>query len=829
MYVVDGNDNVLGVSNSAEILSPTEGALRPSWWAPGLNARERLSAPVHPEWAMFIERAIAASADRRAVASDVEWHVAFAAALAPLTLAARLRVAERIGRLDLLDGWSAQLGRRLAVIAARTLVLELHNAGQLGGDTPEERFTEFVRTVDLARLLTAYPVLARLLGQECLYAADALVELVRRFDADRPSIVETLLDGADPGALVGVETCRGDTHRRGRAVATLHFAGGATIVYKPRSLTMHQRFSHLVTWLNGRLPELDLHAARVLDRPDHGWMEFVTVEPCDDAPLFYRRQGALLALLYAVDGADVHCENLVAHGSQPILVDVETLFHPDLAGYAGDPAADALSRSVRRTALLPRVLVGEHGALDMSGLGGDHGALYPTDVPGWEAPGTDRMRLIRRAAPFTGTDNRPRVDGRVVDPAEYRASLLAGFRAAYDAITTHRDEFSALLTTCADDEIRVVVRPTAYYATFLDESTHPDVLRDALDRDGVLGQLVEDVADDAARLRLVPHELDDLWAGDVPLFTARPGSRDLWSSDGRRIPDVLTEPSLATALAKVRTMGERDRRRQEWLIDATLATRPGARVLAGGAPARRRDLRERPADFLDAARRIADDLADRSIHDRRRVNWIGLELLDGRHWTVGPLGASLGQGYPGVALFLAELAAVTGEQRYGALARAALRPLPRLFDELTGDPELAGLVGDGFDGLGGIAYALTRTAALLDGGTPSAAGDATVEAARVAGQPPRADLSLGGGELGVLDALTVLADAGDADARRELRRRAGTILDRPLHCGTPGGVPSPGLLTGLAGIGYGLLRLGFSARVPSLLPLHSAPQISPTT
>jgi type 2 lantibiotic biosynthesis protein LanM len=857
MYVVDGADNLLDVSNSAEIPSPAEGALHPSWWPRGLSARERLSAPARPQWAAFVEHAVAAApATGPAVAGDVEWHVAFAAALAPLTRAARDRVVEQVGhdgQVDVAavcDGWSAQLGRRLAALAARTLVSELHTArtaGRLSGGTPQERFTDFVRTVahrsGLAGLFTTYPVLGRLLGQECGYAADALVELVERFAADRASIVETVLGGSDPGLLTTVEAGSGDTHRRGRAVATLHFATGATVVYKPRSLALHQRFDRLVSWLNAQLPGLDLRTAGVLDRPHHGWMEFVTRESCANAAeveLFYRRQGALLALLYAVDGTDIHCENLVAHGSQPVLVDVETLFHPDLtlAGPIPDPATETLVRSVRRTALLPRVLIGEHGALDLSGLGGDQGAVYPSDVAGWEAAGTDRMRLVRRAAPFTGADNRPRLDGREVDPADHQGALLAGFRAGYDGIAAHRDAFAALLTACAGDEIRVVARPSAYYATFLDESTHPDVLRDALDRDGALGQLVEDVADDYARLRLVPHELDDLWAGDIPLFAARPGSRDLWSADGRRIPDVLAQPSLAAATAKVRTMGARDQRTQEWLITATLATRPGAAGRRGTTTGT-----VRGADFLDAARRIADDLADQAIHDRRRANWIGLELLDGRHWTVAPLGASLGEGYPGVALFLAQLAALTGVNRYGALARAALRPLPRLVDHVAADAELTNVVGGGFDGLGGIAYALTRTAALLDDAglaghartaaerARAAGAEATVDpvaaAARIAGEAPRPDLSLGRGELGVLDALTVLADAGDDHARRELRRRAGTILGRQLRCGTPGGVPSPGLLTGLAGIGYGLLRLGFSTQVPSLLPLWPAPLIPP--
>jgi len=45
------------------------------------------------------------------------------------------------------------------------------------------------------------------------------------------------------------------------------------------------------------------------------------------------------------------------------------------------------------------------------------------------------------------------------------------------------------------------------------------------------------------------------------------------------------------------------------------------------------------------------------------------------------------------------------------------------------------------------------------------------------------------------------------------------------RCGIPGGVETPGLMTGLAGIGYGLLRLAAPERVPSLLALEP-PRVS---
>ncbi|NEE32664.1 DUF4135 domain-containing protein, partial [Streptomyces sp. SID7982] len=86
---------------------------------------------------------------------------------------------------------------------------------------------------------------------------------------------------------------------------------------------------------------------------------------------FYRRQGALLALLHALDGTDLHHENLIACGPHPVLVDVETLFHPPLGpARSADPAARALHDSVHRVGLLPQLLVGDTTALDMSAIGG---------------------------------------------------------------------------------------------------------------------------------------------------------------------------------------------------------------------------------------------------------------------------------------------------------------------------------------------------------------------------------------------------------------------------------------------------------------------------
>ncbi|RSN19622.1 type 2 lantipeptide synthetase LanM [Streptomyces sp. WAC 05977] len=934
---------------------PSAPSLPPRWWVPGQTPRERTADK--PTWADFAEHAITALLPERPPADD--WRVDFAGVFRPLVHAAsRAAVPDDLPGADieaLRRGFAAQLDQHLLKLAVRTLVLELHRdrkAGHLQGETPEERFSDFVRRqatpAGLVRLFGEYPVLARLVAQACLHAVEAHAETLARFSADAPLLPCSVIDG-ELGALVEVAGGIGDSHARGRSVKLLRFSSGAKVIYKPRPLILHERFTDVVTLLNKRLPGLELRTADALPRAGYGWLRFVEHRPCadiGDVDRFYRRQGILLALLYSLDATDVHYENIIACGDQPVLIDIETLFQPSPPDPPeGDPAAAMLARSVQRTLLLPQLFAGEHGAVDISGLAGRGGKL-PTDRVDWADPGTDRMRLVRVPGELAGGNNLPRLDGRDVTPAEHSAALLAGFRLGYDAISSARDELAEHLRRCAEDPIRVLIRPTNFYFRLLDETTHPDLLRDAADRDRAFDLLEEDSADEEKLLRLVPHERDDLWAGDVPMFTSNPGSTSLVDSRGENVEGVVERPSLDTVLAKLADMDPLDQRDQEWLISATLAISTATVGHLGGETAETAAPNQAPdaERLLVTACGIADQIVANAFSDEHRSNWLGIELVDDRYWTVLPMGAGLGEGYCGVALFLAQLAELTGIARYRDLAAYAISPLPGLFATLRADRELAATAGcGGLLGLGGVAYTIARLSTLvglpagdlieqavdlmpdatpetpsgfttgLAGGVASMrsvyvqtgldtaltradryagellgrerpreksfargsagidwvlrahdrsgeeppgraddraestggwcgglAGDALGLAThladpgysrdldrtikRLADGAPLKDLSLCHGESGVLDVLCVLAENGHTGAAAAVRRRTGHLLaaidQRGARCGTPGAVPSPGLLSGLAGIGYGLLRLGFGDRVPSALLLR---------
>ncbi|MFG2297616.1 type 2 lanthipeptide synthetase LanM family protein [Streptomyces sp. NPDC048603] len=809
---------------------------------------------------------------------DADGAALFLPALRPLIGPAWAEVAAAPGAAGAADaelaavraGFEQRLGEQLTRQAARTLVRELNlarAAGRLPGRTPQDRFAAFLgelRTAPgLAGLFTRYPVLARMLGQACAYAAEATAELVDRYTADRPEIVKELLRGTDPGPLVRVDLGRGDAHQGNRSVAVLHFADGAAVVYKPRPLAQHALLDGAVGWLNAKVPGLGLRTPRSVHGSGYGWLEFIEHHGCatvTELDRFYRRQGALLALLYAVDGVDMHYENVIACRDQPVLVDAETLLHSGLppAMTAGpDPAAEALAASVHRTCLLPSLLIGENGALDISSLGGGDGGAYPSDEVCWEGAGTDEMRVRRAPVTCKAGRNRPEGPGRADGHTDHRAALLEGFRAGYEAIAVHRDELlgtprpertagdGGLLDHWAEAGAgRLIARSTRLYATLLDESAHPDVLGDALARESVFALLWSESAHDPARQRLIEDEIADLWCGDVPLFFHLPAGTAVLTARGRRLDGVLPVAGLRAAQDKIAAMSEVDRYDQEWVISATLAVTGVNR----GSAWPRSVLAERyapavvpePSRLLTAACGIADEIAARAVRGSGRANWLGLEQVAGEHWAVLPMGGGLAQGYSGVALFLAQIGVLAGAERYTELAREAARPLPALLSVLASDPELSAAVGPGaLHGTGGIVYAVARLSALLDGegGSGGRIGECLPDALTALGRAALggaggagawggglgeggADVAipcdLADGLAGALAAAVAVSGTpggAGATATALAARIADRLLDR-----LGGHTPAPGFAHGDAGIGWALLRYARTLPGPSARP-----------
>lgn len=259
-----------------------------------------------------------------------------------------------------------------------------------------------------------------------------------------------------------------------------------------------------------------------------------------------------------------------------MLIDLEALFQPHAAvdeHFKQEyPGLETINSSVLRTGMLPHRLwsTEEREGIDVSGLGGQRGQLTPKPVAHWTGVGTDQMQLRREHVELGFSDHRPRLQDQEVDTLAYCENIIAGFTAAYRLLAAHRDELQMdILPRFAQDEIRSVLRPTYLYNLLIADSFHPNLLRDALERDSLIDRLWYGVELRPYLSRIIASERKDILSGDVPVFVTRPDSRDLFTSRGERIADFFEKSALESVKAHLQCFDEEDLERQLWVIRAS--------------------------------------------------------------------------------------------------------------------------------------------------------------------------------------------------------------------------------------------------------------------
>jgi lantibiotic modifying enzyme len=183
-------------------------------------------------------------------------------------------------------------------------------------------------------------------------------------------------------------------------------------------------------------------------------------------------------------------------------------------------------------------------------------------------------------------------------------------------------------------------------------------------------------------------------------------------------------------------------------------------------------------------------------------------------------------GTAGIAWALAKLSTVTHEERFERVALEALTYERSLFNEEAGNwPDFRPNAPSPFrvawcHGAAGIG--LSR----LSQPDPFARSEVEAAVRTTVDSGLGRNHSLCHGDLGNLDFLQTAAGfLHDQDLDILVARLANSLIDdierRGPRSGLPLQVETPGLMTGLAGIGYGLLRLADPEQVPCILLLSS--------
>lgn len=619
------------------------------------------------------------------------------------------------------------------------------------------RFCDELLRDRLLSLWHRYPALARLVGTQVLSWVDDVAALVDDLQADRDALAR-LCGGFPPRRIAAVSPGLSDPHHGGRYVRVVSLeteSGGAQLVHKPRDLTSDQVWSAALRWAEER--GLDAGSApRLVAGANHGWVEFIASRPIDDPDLYFRRAGAVTALLYALGGNDCHAENVIAAGAHPVVIDSETVLQPTIRQESGTAGRD----NVLDTLMLPRWMRIGGRAVDLSALGAaPSGGGWERRALMWRDAGTDEARLVPHSTVIDVTANAARdARGNLLSAGDHEEAFLAGFAQAWREVTGNPESFLTSIDGLRHTRVRVLVRMTRTYTRIRETSLSPALLETGLRRSIHLEHLaryVLDRQDWQSALPLVDAERDQLEIGDIPYFTAGSGDEALRDEGGQPLLP-FTESAWGRTHRRVHAMTAAELGRQERLIRASLAVAPVGVRSRELASAPRHSDPETPGseDLLRAATRqvlsgIMEQLASFDV---------SLVAVGPGQWGFEPLAAGWYDGATGLAVALIGAGQALSDdaaRRHGLdliereLALAG-RLAPRWWQRGPG----------GQDGVGGLLYGWSLVAELMPA-YRAAIGEAVrhvLDAAPPAQEMAGADLL--GGSLGLLGGLVALTRVG---------------------------------------------------------------------
>lgn len=552
----------------------------------------------------------------------------------------------------------------LQKISIRTLILEMHQLkaeGLLCGNDETEEYQDFLHsylkdTAYVRTLYERYPVLFRMMEEQTGQCLEYFCEIIEHLETDKEEIEKRFLKGT-LFELSGIRCMFGDAHHHGKSVACVSLNGTAEIIYKPHPLENERIFQNLLKRISIKCALWDDNMGlNMIGRMDYGWEEKIAFQECGtetEIKGFYERAGVLVFLTYILNTSDLHCENMIAEGAYPVLIDLETLIRLPRQGTKQTEISD----SVLSSGILPTYLPGDRGnGNEVSALSGEGGKKSKMRIPDIRDAYSSKMRVAYRSGLMGHTQNRAKYQGRPVETAKYLKELISGFQKAYECVKDNTEIQNDILNQVEGCKSRQLVSDTMKYTALLGSSYHPDLLTDGGDRElfvrsiGIIGKTREQ--------RLVECEAASMLRGDIPCFYNQ--GRHLVCENKVCIPDYFTYTPRQAVQNRITRLSQRDEQFQVKLIElsVTIAQKFGKNMINSG---RKRKEVQRDAVgskisedvILSTCEKIAELILDNVYEDEDgKLQILSIDMLEQSRSKIRRVSQYFYEGTAGIALFL---------------------------------------------------------------------------------------------------------------------------------------------------------------------------------
>lgn len=666
---------------------------------------------------------------------------------------------------------------RVGRTSEQSLVHYLNTRIADGDEIDLDGFSEQLRTLPLFEFFDSYPVLATLLFDLLEDTLNYLYAVILDFAGDVDAL--EMAFSIPSRKIDAIEFGLGDPHGRGETVCQVKFRT-TSLVYKPRASREAVFFNRLL----GQLREwtgadcFSIRAPRILSRERHSWVEKIDNTPCDnaaDVALFYKKMGAQIAVIHALNGIDFHYENIIACGSSPVMIDLECLFTASTSDLLLElPLDSALSntfkliqQSVCSSGFVP---FSQKSNNDQSGLTRQALFISTRHTLVFEN-GFYHLRKVEFEH-LLQQKHLPLLQGERKGHETYKAELVHGFEYAYGELLTHRHTIMQMLEQSAGElSTRVLLKNSQRYADFISLSRHPRFMKNMLDRELLLATLWKDLKEPYRAKGIPRHEIADLQRSSIPCFTMPLNSNALMSAQGETIDMTKVQPPIKSCLQKIANLSAADRALQLTLLEMCLYPE------SNGQPSSRAPLKAPQADRLDTILGISSRLEALAIKGTATdVSWLAFHTHPTTHGKYpSPMDHGLYSGIAGIGLFYLSLFKVSGKPHLLSLMDQVLASLEQHFGFFKAD-----LTVSAYHGLGSYLYLLINRRQIT--GDPKHDEKIASLLTQLIDVPPEDyDFDFLGGCCG---AVTLLANihglSAQADVLPAIRRMVGYIKDQIL-------------------------------------------------
>lgn len=435
----------------------------------------------------------------------------------------------------------------------------------VSGDNQEstlyERFiSEFIRDQG-ANMRKQYPLILEKTEQTIGFLLNNIEGLFVQMQIEWPVLKKKFNLSGDECRIISLKGAVSDPHQGHQTVKCITFKDGAHLIYKPRSLKPEAALNSFLRWINQQSSSFSFKTAAILDRDSYGYMEYIDACPCrseEEYESFFYHLGGLFGLSHICGSSDLHFENLIANGPNPIIIDAETILpvSNDIDCHLGIQTSSLIST--------PHTKLSSFDT-DISVLGA---LLIPNQkLPKyeWTHINTDAMEREQIAIDLDYSQCNPFGDNEARDRFTFRSALLKGMFDLYQLLMDHKDELlchNGPFRVFRDIPLRFLLRHTNSYALLLRELFRGEHLKsDSAFEQGLkkLEGCYKNIPPEkkAVYKKAVEAEKIAFRRGDIPYFTVNSSSA-IVESEGISIPGLLECSPMEHLEKRIDQMGDED-------------------------------------------------------------------------------------------------------------------------------------------------------------------------------------------------------------------------------------------------------------------------------